>query len=148
MVRKSRKAKKASGRNCPKGKTYKKGYTRKAFTRSSGIRVKGSKVKGGCVKSKGLKATTGHAGQKVIKNLRKGELKKFGYANVKSMAPAKRHAALKKAIAKYGAHSVEKKLVAVSTLTRNTSTQSSKTFKDDVKWIRKSYASEFGRKKY
>ncbi len=71
-----------------------------------------------------------------IGSLRKGELAKFGYKNVTSMAVGARHAALTKAIIAYGSLSVWRKLNAVAVYTRRTSPGASAVFKADMNWIR------------
>jgi hypothetical protein len=74
-----------------------------------------------------------------IGTLRKGELSKFGYSNVQTMNLSDRRAALDKAIKAYGSLSVWRKLNAVHIYTRNLSPLTSKIFKDDMDWVRKTY---------
>jgi len=117
----------------------KEGYTkRRAYTTKSGKRVKS-----GCVKAKGLAKRTGgkKRGKKIDVKLRRGELKAFGYA-LKAGAE-KRHEALAKAIKKYGANSVGRKIVFLRTLRKNETTDTGmrqfRKLNVDVKWIQKSY---------
>ena len=71
--------------------------------------------------------------------LRKGELAKFGYANVLNMSVTDRHAALEKAVSAYGSLSVWRKLNAISVYTRRVSPAASSVFKADMDWVRAKY---------
>ena len=71
--------------------------------------------------------------------LNKGTLSNFGYHA--TLSTKKRHAALEHAVDEWGWHVVVKKLVAVSTLTKNTSPIKSATFKDDAHWVSDKYRS-------
>ena len=75
-------------------------------------------------------------GRKTRKNkigpLKKGLLKKVGYST--TARATRRHAAIKRAVKKYGRASTIRKLNAVSVLTRRRSPESSKTFKSDMKF--------------
>lgn len=68
-----------------------------------------------------------------------GELKAFGYAEIKHLSLAKRRAALRAAVKRLGATHVFRKLNAVSTLTRRTSTESSSRFNADKQWVKKTF---------
>lgn len=111
-------------------------YTRKAYTRKTGTRVRGSRVPSGLIRDvgapgKGLKGGPG------IGKLQKGLMTSLGYS---ATAKAKtRHAAVDKAVKKYGKLSTLRKLNAVAVYTRRTSPAKSRTFKSDVKYVQKKY---------
>lgn len=69
--------------------------------------------------------------------LRKGTLRKFGYAT--SDTKAKRHAALKKAVAADGWLSIFRKLNAVATYNKGRPALHKK-FKEDRDWVKKTFA--------
>ena len=73
-----------------------------------------------------------------IPPLHKGDLKKYGYA-VKNKASTRRRS-LSKAVKSYGYLSVEHKLNAVSVLSKNSSPKHSKTYRSDMRWIKKRYS--------
>ena len=93
-----------------------------------------------CIKDVGApgKGYVGGPG-KGIGPLRKGELSKYGYDNVKSMSEAARHAALASAISEYGTLGLWRKLNAVAVYTRRSSPTSSAIIKKDMDWIRSTY---------
>lgn len=118
-----------SRKSCPRGsisrRSYK--YVKKSLRKSI-------KVRASCVRSKGLRAK-GIKPKRVIKILTKGALSKFGYhlADKSSV----RQVALKKAVEKYGAGSVIKKLNAVRTLTKNVAPKNAKRYTKDIKFVQK-----------
>ncbi len=71
--------------------------------------------------------------------LRKGELGAFGYHDVKHLPTKTRRAALRKAVDKYGALSIFRKLNAVAIYDRNTAKQASRIFLSDRNWVRRTY---------
>jgi hypothetical protein len=79
---------------------------------------------------------TGGRGKKVIPPLDKDDLKPFGYHNVKELSDDARRKALKKAIQKYDALAVFRKLKALATLQKNQDKESSAIFDKDAKWIK------------
>jgi hypothetical protein len=109
-------------------------YTRKS---KSGKRVH---VPAGMIKNRGLigKGYSGPNGPG-IGELHSGDLSKHGYENVASLSSEKRHSALKKAVNEYGALDVMRKLVAVSTYSKRTAPASSKLFKSDASWVKKTF---------
>lgn len=136
---------------CPKGYIMRKGYTRRfrpnvketGFT----VRRKGSiytvrpkantiKVEAGCIKNRGLPGKGPKEGEGIGK-LRKGELIKYGYQY--RLSDSLRHSALKRAIKRYGALSVYRKLDAVSKLSLRTAPDASKIFGMDRNWVRSNY---------
>jgi hypothetical protein len=76
---------------------------------------------------------------KGIGPLREGELSQFGYSGVAKLSDARRHAALKLAVRKFGALSVIRKLNAVAVYTKNTSPKVSRIFRSDMAWIRREF---------
>ena len=74
-----------------------------------------------------------------IGKLRKGDLTQFGYEDVDQLSASKRHAALKKAVAAFGALSVFRKLNAIYIYTRKSSPTSSHIFNVDRDWVRETY---------
>lgn len=126
---KSRKSKSYSRKKCPKGSISRKGYT--YIKKSTGKKIK---IKSSCVKSKGLRSK-GIKTSRVLPNLKKGSLTKYGYSI--SGSETERHIALKKALKAYGYSSVVKKLNAVKLLTKNTNPKNSKIYGKDLKWVQK-----------
>lgn len=115
---------------CAKGEIVREGYLKRPSSRSS----KKSKqwIKPTCIKKRGKKGSKG----KKLFVLKKGELSQFGYHNVHDLSMAERHKALREAIQHEKPLSVYRKLVALSTLSRNTDPALSRTFKADSDWIK------------
>ena len=124
---------------------YKKPVTRKVKKTGKIVHVKGAWVKPKCIKSRG--AIRGVKGKAVIPYLFKGTLGKYGYRNVVKLSITQRHSALKKALAHTPALSVYRKLVAISTLQKNTNPKISKIFRNDANWVKttKQYKLRAGR---
>lgn len=117
-----------------------KGYTvKKASGTTYTVKPKAESfyVPASCIKDKGEEGK-GVPGGQGIGPLRKGELTKHGYAVKRTTE--ERHAALKKAIAEYGDLNVYRKLDAVAKLSVKLAPQSSKTFKEDRDWVKRTYA--------
>ena len=138
-------------KNCPKGKILRKGYTRKyssnvaqlGFTvRRKGktytVRPKANSiyVPPVCIKNRGLPGK-GPAEGEGFGKLRKGELIKYGYQY--RLSDSLRHAALKRAIDRYGALAVYRKLDAVAKLSVRTAPDASHAFAKDRDWVRRHY---------
>jgi len=70
--------------------------------------------------------------------LKKGELKKYGYSDVKNLSSTRRHIALKSAIKEYGVLSVFRKINVLCIFFKNNS-KFSKIFESDKKWIYRNY---------
>ena len=137
--------------DCPKGYIRRKGYTRKfkntvkrlgftvrrnhkVFTvrpRASSVRVQSA-----CIKDRGL-AGKGPRNGEGIGPLRKGELIKYGYSY--RLSDSQRRQALKRAVDRYGALSVYRKLDAVAKLSMRSAADASKIFRIDRDWIRNNY---------
>jgi hypothetical protein len=120
-------------RRCPRGTIGRKSYRRRT----------GRRVAGSCITDVGAPGKGLASGEPGIGKLRSGDLTRFGYDDVKEMSEARRHLALARAVAAYGALSVFRKLNAVYVYTRRTSPASSRIFKADRDWIKSRYDSSF-----
>lgn len=110
--------------------------TRKAYTARR--RGKTIKVKAGPIRDVGAPGRwQTETGLRGIGPLKKGLLKAVGYD---ATAPAaSRHAALDRAVAKYGRLSTLRKLNAVAVYTKRTVPSRSKTYKTDRNYIKKAF---------
>lgn len=93
-------------------------------------------IKQACIKDKGLPGSP--APGERFTPLRKGELKKHGYV-YREKEPVRR-AALKKAVAEFGALGVYRKLNAVAKLAKRTAPNASRIFKSDRNWVHKTFS--------
>jgi hypothetical protein len=133
---------------CPKGFIKRKGYTRRfrnnvkklGYTIRRGNRIFTAKPKksstyvpSACIKNAGLPGK-GPRTAKAIGPLRKGELIKYGYSY--RLADSARHAALKRAIERYGVLGVYHKLDAVAKLSTRTAPDASRIFAMDRDWVK------------
>lgn len=111
------------------GKTY--SYMRKAgMTRVAPVPIKDVGAAG--------------KGPKVIGPLKGGMLTRYGYHPVEAMT--NRHKALSKGISRGEKPlAVMRRLIAISTLTKRTLPRASRIYKSDAMWIRRKYASYFGK---
>ena len=125
--------------DCPEGFITRSAYIRKTKYGKK-VRVPEQCIIDRGLPGKGIQNTT----KKTIGSLRKGELAKFGYANIAKLSIKERREALRKAIQEYGSLSVWRKLNAVHVYTRRTAPTSSRIFKEDMNWIR----NEFGIKAF
>jgi hypothetical protein len=136
---------------CPKGYIMRRGYTRKfrPSVRATGftVRRKGTvytvrpkantiRVEAACIKNRGLPGKGPKEGEGIGK-LRKGELIKYGYQY--RLSDSLRQAALKKAIKRFGALSVYRKLDAVAKLSLRTAPDASKIFTRDRNWVQENF---------
>ena len=149
---------------CKSGETLRKAYTRKNGTkvRQQCIKkrtlakkkpVKKKSVKP--VKKKSVKPSkkkpvkpVKKKSSKPVKNnlipvLKRGNLTKHGYTNVKSLGVRKRRKALTKAITEYGAKTVLSKLGAIKTLHKNKNSELSRHYLNNQVWLRKKFDKEF-----
>lgn len=120
---------KAGGaKSCPPGKIRRIGYTRKNKVR----------VKSACIKDRGApgrwQTVKGILG---IGKLKRGVLRSLGYDH--SDSAATRHAALDKAVRRYGRNSTVRKLNAISTYTKRTIPSASRIYKTDMHYVQKKY---------
>lgn len=67
----------------------------------------------------------------------KGLLSRYGYTNVKRLSLKKRHESLRRSLRENKPLSIYRRLVALSTLTRNINPKLSKKFKKDSKFVKK-----------
>jgi hypothetical protein len=116
-------------RRCPPGKILRAAYVR--ITRGKRVPVPASCIPDVGAPGKGLRS-----GKPGIGALKKGNLVRFGYQQIAAMSVDARHAALRKAVANYGALTVWRKLNAVSVYTRRTSPATSRAAKADMDWVR------------
>lgn len=136
---------------CPKGYIMRRGYTRKfrASVKATGftVRRKGTvytvrpkantiRVPAACIQDRGLPGKGPKEGEGIGK-LRKGELIKYGYQY--RLSDSLRQAALKRAIKRFGALSVYRKLDAVAKLSLRTAPDASKIFSRDRSWVQENY---------
>lgn len=116
---------------CPTGTIRRRGYTAKR--KGTSYRVKSK-----CIKDRGAKGRWQTVrGMKGIGPLRKGELTSVGYDHTKPSA--ERHAALEKAVEKYGKVSALRKVNALATYTKRTAPSRSRTYKTDVHYLQKKH---------
>jgi hypothetical protein len=133
---------------CPPGEILRKPYIRKfsntikreGFTAKRGdqlVRVKPTKdstlVPAACIKDRGLKGTLRRA-QLGIGPLRRGELIQYGYSY--HLDTSTRHKSLEKAIKKFGALGVFRKLDAVAKLALRQAPRAAHVFAEDRDWVR------------
>jgi hypothetical protein len=93
-------------------------------------------VPAACVKDMGNPGKGIPSGAPGIGPLRKGNLRRFGYTDVRHMSESRRHMALAAAVKVYGSLTVWRKLNAVYIYTKKTSPASSQVFKADRDWIK------------
>ena len=117
-------------RRCATGKISRKAYVRVS---KSGKRTL---VPASCIPDRGRPGKRSSPG---IGPLHKGEMAKFGYANVLSLSVADRHTALAKAVKSYGPLATWRKVNAVYVYTKNTSPALSAKYDADRKWIQQTY---------
>jgi len=105
---------------------------RRGFTTRKGIHVRSRMVRD--MGSRGKWSSTHKNG---IGKLKEGELSSRGYSVTRSRPS--RHRALRKTVRAVGALSTFRKLNAISTYTKRTSKNKSKTFKTDRNWVKKTF---------
>ena len=133
---------------CPPGQILRKPYIRRfsntikreGFTAKRGsqlVKVKPSKnstlVPAACITDRGLKGTL-KKGQLGIGPLRRGELIQYGYSY--HLDVSARHKSLEKAIKKFGALGVFRKLDAVAKLALRQAPRAAHVFAEDRDWVR------------
>lgn len=138
-------------KTCPPGQILRKPYVRRfsntirreGFTAKRGnhlVKVLPSKdstlVPASCIPDRGKPGTL-KKGQLGIGPLRRGELIQFGYSY--HLDRSARHKALEKAIKKYGALGVYRKLDAVAKLSLRQIPRASQTFTEDRDWVRETH---------
>jgi hypothetical protein len=125
------------GKTCPSGQILREGYTatRKKKTILGRLLNRGTtyRVKASCIKNRGNPGK----GPAVIGPLKQGDLKDAGYEHTDSAE--KRHAALSKAVGKYGRLSTLRKLNAIAVLNKNVAPTRANTYRTDRDWIKKIY---------
>lgn len=125
----------------------KKGYiTRRAYTKKNGTKVKAMCVKGNGKKRRSKKAKArakSKAKAKGIPPLKKGELTKHGYHNVKKLGVRVRRKALTSAVKEYGASKVLRKIGVLRTYHKNKAPSLANRYYDNMKWTRKKFNNQF-----
>lgn len=101
---------------------------RKAYTRKSGVKVRSS-----CIRDAGKPGK----GKKLF-SVRPGQLSSLGYKDIATKSARSRHTSLNRAIKKYGATSVVRKLNALYVLNKNTNRSVSSRARADRNWVSKS----------
>jgi hypothetical protein len=96
-------------------------------------------VPASCIADVGAPGKGLASGMPGIGPLRRGNLKQFGYSDVRAMSTGHRQLALSSAVRKYGALTVWRKLNAIYVYTRRTAPASSAIFKADRDWIKATY---------
>ncbi len=121
-------------RICPPGTIRRVAYTRKIHGTRRRVRVPSA-----CIRDVGRPGKGLASGGPGIGPLREGDLARFGYEHVTTLSAPRRHLALGRAVAAYGALTVFRKLNAVYVYTRNTAPASSRIFKADRNWVKEYY---------
>ena len=119
---------------CPRGKIRRVGYTRKD----------GTKVKSTCVRDTGLPGKT-PASRKVLPKPVAGNLKKFGYGDVKNTSAAVRHAALLKGVKAAGYATIIRRVNLVANYNKRTSPRVHRIMRSDKKWMQKNLADKYSK---
>ena len=121
---------------CKKGYITRRGYTRK----------NGTKVKAMCVKGNGRKRRSRRFKRSKVKRippLKKGELTKHGYYNVKKLGVRVRRKSLTSAVKEYGASKVLRKIGVLRTYHKRKAPSLSKKYYNNMKWTRKKFNDQF-----
>jgi hypothetical protein len=114
----------------------------KTIRRNPYVRIRKGRrtfVPASCIPDVGAPGKGLASGAPGIGPLRQGNLKRFGYSDVRAMSIGRRHLALATAVHKYGSLSVWRKLNAIYVYTRRSSPTSSSIFKADRDWIKATY---------
>ncbi len=127
-MRKTPKKVNSSKKKCPKGKILNQKTNRCILDRSS-------------KKKTVVDKPTQPKFKKIV--LKKGELGKHGYKDIKTLKVRKRRKSLNNAITEYGAPKILKKVGLLKTFQKNKSPEVSKLLMDNMKWMRKKYDAQF-----
>jgi hypothetical protein len=113
---------------CPSGKIRRVGYTTR----------KGTRVKSACIKDRGAKGRWQTVRRMMgIGPLGRGDLIAMGYSHTKPTE--ERHAAIDKAVQKYGRNKTIRKLNAIATYSKRTAPTRSAVYKRDMHYVQKKY---------
>ena len=128
---------KEAAEKCPKGYIKREGYKKANFKSHSKsgkeINIAESWTAPACIPSVLGRSVKG---KKVIVLIEKDVLKKYGYDNIMSLSKTQRHSALKKAIKANKPLSIYRRVVAISTLNKNTNPKLYKILREDSEWIK------------
>lgn len=120
------------GDACPPGMILRSGYTAKR---------KGTtyRVKRACIKDRGAKGRWQTVRRMMgIGPLSRGDLTSLGYSHTKPTA--ERHAAVDKAVSKYGRAATIRKLNAIAVYSKRTAPTRAATYKRDMRYVQKKFA--------
>ena len=132
-MRKTSKKVTSSKKKCPKGNVLNEKTNRCILDRSSKKKIASNKPTQPKLKKIEFK--------KIV--LKKGELGKHGYKDIKTLKVRKRRKSLNNAITEYGAPKILKKVGLLKTFQKNKSPEVSKLLMDNMKWMRKKYDTQF-----
>ena len=116
--------------NCGSGSITRKSYDRKSYTRKNGVHVRSTHVGSRCIKNQGAPGrwTNTHKNQGIGK-LRKGRLGSVGYSS--KIPTGARHAALRRAIKKFGALATYRMFNAIMVYSKRTTPKLSAMYRAD-----------------
>ena len=120
------------GEACPSGTILRMGYTaeRKGTT---------YRVKRACIKDRGAKGRWQTVRRMMgIGPLSRGDLISLGYSHTEPTA--ERHAAVDKAVSRYGRASTIRKLNAIAVYSKRTAPSRAKTYRTDMHYVQKKFA--------
>lgn len=121
---------------CPRGMIVRKGGKVKSFTRASGIKVRSSRRRSACTPSKGrFYPGRAPASARILPKPVKGNLGKYGYANVKNKAAGKRHTALMKGVRDAGYATIVRRLNLIANFTKTSDPVANRIYRSDIKWL-------------
>jgi hypothetical protein len=120
-------------KSCPRSYIMRNAYMR--YTK----RGKHILVPAACIKDVGRRGKGLASGRPGIGILKQGNLTRYGYSKVATMAVSARRNALKKAVDAYGALTTWRKLNALAIYTRRSSPKTSHVVSADMNWIRSTW---------
>jgi hypothetical protein len=118
---------------CGSKQIVKNGYFRSSYNRKDGSKVKGTWVPPTCIDSV---SGTGVKGEQLFV-LERGDLKRFGYEDVRNKTELQRHRALGRALSEnYDALSLTRKLNALKVVNKNRDPVLETIFAEDAEWVK------------
>lgn len=134
-------SKKCTVGNIERAGFVREGFNRRSFVRKNGTIVRATNVRGSEVPPICVRDTGAHGkGIKLPLVLERGDLKKYGYENIKNLSTQQRQHALR--IANNNIHnplSLFRKLNVLATMNKNKDSKLAKIFKDDAYWVRENF---------
>jgi hypothetical protein len=126
-----------AAKKCPRGYIKREGYKKESYKSHSksgkNINVKESWTAPACIKSPLGRSVKG---EKLIVLMEKDVLKKYGYDDIVHLTKNERHRALRKAIRANKPLSIYRRIIAISTLNKNTNPKLYKILREDAEWIK------------